>query len=149
MPQRDGKNGIQPVHLGNVSLAGTTAASSAWMDTLEADMATLIIVNNTVTDAGAAAGYSFVLEESDTTAAADATTVDAAQTVGVAADLSVTADGADNAIAGWIGYVGSKRYVRVTGTGTTGSDADVSVIGIASALSTEPRSAAGTAVAAT
>jgi len=67
----------------------------------------------------------------------------------VAADLSVTADGADNAIAGWIGYVGSKRYVRVTGTGTTGSDADVSVIGIASALSTEPRSAAGTAVAAT
>jgi len=149
MPQRDGKNGIQPVHLGNVALSGTTAASSAWMDTLEADMATLIIVNNTVTDAGAAAGYSFVLEESDTTAAADATTVSAAQTVGVAADLSVTADGSDDAIAGWIGYVGSKRYVRVTGTGTTGTSADVSVIGIAAALSTEPRSTAGTAVAAT
>lgn len=149
MPQRDGKNCIQPTHLGNLSLSGTTPASSDWLDTQEMDMATLLIVANTVTDAGAAAGFSFQIEESDTTADADATAVADAELIGSEDDLTVTSDTADNSIAGWIGYVGSKRYVRVTATGTTGTDADVSVVGIASALSYEPRTSAGTAVAAT
>lgn len=149
MPQRDGKNAIQPTHLGNLALSGTTPAASAWLDTQEIDSATLIIVVNTVTDAGTTAGFSFVLEESDTTASVDATVVDSAELIGSLSDLTVTSDDADNVVAGWIGYVGSKRYVRAKATGTAGTAADVSVIAIGSALSTEPRSTVGTSVAAT
>jgi hypothetical protein len=147
MPQRDGISEFQPTHLGNLTIDGTTPVASAWLDTREMDKATLMVINNTVTDAGAAAGYSFVLQESATTAAADATTVDAKQTRSAIA--AVTADGADNSIAGRIGYLGSKRYARLLVTGTAGSDADVTVIGIAGDLAREPQTGSGTAVAAT
>ena len=73
MPQRDGKNGMQPTHLGNLALSGTTPASSDWLDTQEMDMATLVVVVNTVTDAGTASGFSFEVEEGDTTAGGSAT----------------------------------------------------------------------------
>jgi len=149
MPQRDGKNPIQPTHLGNLALSGVTPASSDWLDTRYMDAATLLVVANTVTDAGTASGFSFVVEESDTTADGDATAVADAELVGAESDLTVTSDSADDSVAGWIGYVGSKRYVRITATGTTNTDADVSVIGIACAMNYEPRTSAGTSVAAT
>lgn len=149
MAQRDGKNAIQPTHLGNLALSGTTPAATGWLDTQEIDAATLVIVANTVTDAGTAAGFSFILEESDTTASVDATTVAANEIIGSLSSLTVTSDSADNVVVGWVGYLGSKRYVRAKATGTAGTDADVSVIAIGSALSTEPRSTVGTSVAAT
>ena len=45
MPQRDLKNNIAVVHLGNLSLSGATPASSDWVDTKEYDSVVLIAVN--------------------------------------------------------------------------------------------------------
>jgi len=149
MPQRDCKSTKQVVHLGNLSLSGVTPASSAWVDTREADGVTLIPVVNTITDAGTADGFSFILEESDTTADADASAVDDDQMIGAEADLTVTSDSADDSVPEGLGYAGSKRYVRLTATGTTGTDADVSVIAVKEKLSTAPRDFVGTSVAAT
>jgi len=149
MPQRDGLSRKQAVHLGNLSLSGTTPASSDWLDTRGVNSALLIPISNTVTDAGAAAGYVFEVEESDTTADADATAVASTQLVGLETDLTVTADGDDNSLAGGISYIGSKRYVRMTVTGSTGTDADVTVIGVVEKLDYEPKTFVGTAVAAT
>jgi hypothetical protein len=149
MPQRDGKSTKEVVHLGNLTLSGVTPASSAWVDTREADAVTLIPISNTITDAGTAAGFSFVMEESDTTAAADATAVDDDQIIGTESDLTVTSNAADDSIPGGLGYVGSKRYVRLTVTGTTGTNADVTVIAVSEKLATAPRTFVGTSVAAT
>jgi len=41
--------------------------------------------------------------------------------------LTVTSDDDDNRMIGAIGYVGGKRYVRIVATGTTGTDAAVTV----------------------
>lgn len=150
MPQRDFKNNVAVVHLGNLTLSGTTPAASAWVDTRGFGACTLVAINNTVTDAGAAAGYSFVVQEGDDSTAAGATAVADAELLGLESALSVTSDSADNSIAGTIGYVGDARYVRVNVTGTTGTDADVSVIAILTMGSRMPTdSGVGTSVAAT
>jgi hypothetical protein len=67
------------------------------------------------------------VQESDTTAAADATAVADADLIGTEAALTVTADTDDNKLIGSIGYRGSKRYVRIVATGTAGTDAAVTV----------------------
>lgn len=149
MPQRDGKNEIQAMHLGNLALSGTTPAASAWVDTRDFDKVTLVVVANTVTDAGTADGISFEVQESDTTAAADATAVADLELVGSESDLTITSDAADNSISGGIGYVGSQRYVRINATGTTGTNADVSIIAINGDASYEPQTFVGTSTAAT
>lgn len=149
MAQRDGKNELQLVHLGNLTLSGTSPAASAWVDTRGFDKVTLVPVANTITDAGTADGFSFEVQESDTTAAADATAVADAALIGTEAALTVTSDTADNSVAGGIGYVGSQRYVRIVATGTTGTDADVSVVAVLGDASYEPRAFVGTSVAAT
>ena len=149
MPQRDGKSELQLIHLGNLALSGTTPAASAWVDTREFDKVTLVPVVNTVTDAGTVAGFSFEVQESNTTAAADATAVADAELLGSEADLTVTSDDADNTIAGGIGYLGTKRYVRIVATGTTGTNADVSVVAVNGDSIYEPRAFVGASVAAT
>lgn len=149
MAQRDGKSELQLVHLGNLALSGTTPAESAWVDTREFDKVTLVAVANTVTDAGDADGIVFEVEESETTASADATAVAADQLLGDESDLTITSDTADNTIAGGIGYIGTKRYVRLVATGSTGTDADVSVVAITGDAIYEPRDFVGTSVAAT
>ncbi len=149
MAQRDGKSELQLVHLGNLALSGTTPAASAWVDTRDFDKVTLLPVANTITDAGDADGIVFEVEESDTTAASDATAVDAEQLLGAESDLTITSDAADDSITGGIGYIGSKRYVRLVATGSTGTDADVSVMAITGDASYEPRDFVGTSVAAT
>jgi len=78
-----------------------------------------------VTDAGDATGFSVEIQESDTTAAADFAAVADADLIGTESDLAVTADGTDNVAVGSLGYVGTKRYVRVVVTGSTGTDATV------------------------
>lgn len=150
MPQRDLKSNISVVHLGNLTLSGVTPAASSWVDTRGYDSCVLIAVNNTVTDAGTASGFSFVVQDSDTTAAADAVAVADAELNGLESALTVTSDAADNAIAGLIGYVGNARYARLQATGTTNTAADVSVIAILTkAHLTGTMSGVGTAVAAT
>ena len=149
MPNFDGLSPMVGTHLGNLTLSGTTSASSAWLDTRGFDTATLMAIPNTVTDAGTASGFTFVVEESDSTAGASATAVADVDLVGLESGLTVTSDSADNTICGAIGYIGNSRYVRLTVTGTTGTDADVTVVGLQSKASYQPASFVGTSVAAT
>lgn len=147
MAYRDGLSGMQVVHLGNLTLSGATPAATDWVDTRGFDSVSFVAINNTVTDAGTTAGYSFELQESDTTADGDATAVAAGETLGSITD--VTSDSADDAVAGGIGYVGDARYARLEATGTTNTDADVTVIAILRNAHTEPPTLIGTSVAAT
>jgi len=149
MAQRDGKSELQLVHLGNLTLSGTSPAASAWVDTRDFDKVTIVPIANTITDAGTADGFSFEVQESNTTAAADATAVADAELLGTEASLTVTADDADNTVIGGIGYIGSKRYVRIVATGTTGTNADVSIVAVTGDATYEPRAFVGTSVAAT
>jgi hypothetical protein len=150
MPQREMKNNTQVVHCGNLSLSGATPAASDWVDTRDFDSCLFVLVNNTVTDAGTAAGFSFEVQEGDDTTDAGASAVADAQLEGLESALDVTDDAADNAIAGTIAYLGSERYARIEATGTTGTDADISVIAILQHGHSMPDDAGvGTAVAAT
>jgi len=137
------------VHLGNVLVSGTTAATSSYVDIKGYDGCTIVVVNNTITDAGTASGYTITLQESADTAAASASTVAAADTVNEANTIAVTSDTADDAIAGKFGYLGGERYAGITVTGTTGSNADISVYAILGKPHTAPTTFIGAAVART
>jgi len=127
---RDFKNNVQVVHLGNVTLSGTTPAASDWVDMRGWDSCLFIPVSNTITDAGTASGFSAEVQEGDDSTAAGASAVADGDLNGLETALTETADDADNSIAGIIGYRGNSRYARVNYTGTTGTDADVSVIAV-------------------
>jgi hypothetical protein len=111
----------------SATLSGTSASAGDWIDMQGWEALTFTVSTGTVTDAGTTSGFSFEVQESDTTAAADATAVADADLVGLESALTVTADDDDNKLIGSIGYVGSKRYVRIVATGTTGTDAAVTV----------------------
>jgi hypothetical protein len=111
----------------SATLSGATPAAGDWIDMQGWEALTFSVSTGTVTDAGTTSGFSFEVQESDTTAAADATAVADADLVGLESALTVTADDDDNKLIGSIGYVGSKRYVRIVATGTTGTDAAVTV----------------------
>lgn len=111
----------------SATLSGTTPAAGDWIDMQGWEALTFTVSTGTVTDAGTASGFAFEVQESDTTAAADATAVADADLVGLESALTVTDDTDDNKLIGSIGYVGSKRYVRIVATGTTGTDAAVTV----------------------
>lgn len=127
---RDMLNNTEVVHLGNLTLSGTTPALTGYVDLSGYQACTILVVANTVTDAGAAAGFTATLQESESTAGSGAGTVAAADAVGGAIDVDVTADGDDDKIVGVLGYIGNKRYVGVSAVGTTGTDADVSVFAV-------------------
>jgi hypothetical protein len=111
----------------SATLAGATPAAGDWIDMQGWEALTFTVSTGTVTDAGTASGFAFEVQESDTTAAADATAVADADLIGTEAALTVTADTDDNKLIGSIGYRGSKRYVRIVATGTAGTDAAVTV----------------------
>lgn len=146
---RDNVNNTQMVFLGTLALSGTTPASSAWVDLLGFDSASLVIKTNTVTDAGTASGFSFVVQEGDTSAASGASAVADDELLGLESALTVTSDTDDNKLIGAIGYVGSKRYIRVTATGTTNTDAGVDVYALLQHAAQAPTTFVGTSVAAT
>lgn len=146
---RDMLRNKQVVHLGNLSLSGATPAASAWVDVRGFDACTLMLVNNTITDAGTADGFTATIQHSDTTAAADAAAIVAADSVDGSIDIDVTSDTADDSVAGGIGYRGSKRYVRMNVVGTTGTNADVSVVAVLNKPHRAATTFVGTKVAAT
>jgi hypothetical protein len=111
----------------SATLSGATPAAGDWIDMQGWEALTFTVSTGTVTDAGTTSGFSFEVQESDTTAAADATAVADADLVGLESALTVTADTDDDKLIGSIGYIGSKRYVRIVATGTTGTDAAVTV----------------------
>lgn len=114
----------------SATLSGVTPAAGDWMDMQGFEALTFIVSTGTVTDAGDASGFSFEIQESDTTAASAATAVADADLIGLESALTVTADGDDDVLVGSIGYRGEKRYVRVVATGTTGTNAAVTVIAV-------------------
>lgn len=146
---RDMISNKQVVHLGNVAVSGTTPATSAYVDVRDFDACTIVIVNNTVTDAGTASGYTITLQESADTAAASAASVASGDAVGGTTTVTVTSDSADNTVAGALGYNGNERYVGITVTGTSGSDADISVLAVLNKPHRAATTFIGTAVART
>lgn len=110
-----------------LALSGTTPAATSALDMQDVDAVNIDIHTNTVTDAGTASGFSFEIQESDDTVGANFTAVADADLTNAESLLTVTADTDDDAYIGSIGYIGSKRYLRVVGTGTTGTNAGVKV----------------------
>lgn len=125
MAQFDMRNNAEYGLALSATLSGTTKAEGDWIDMQGWEALTFSVSTGTVTDAGTASGFSFQVEESDTTADADATAVADADLIGVESDLTVTADTDDDVFVGTIGYRGSKRYVRMTAVGTSGTNAVV------------------------
>jgi hypothetical protein len=137
------------VLLGTVTLSGTTPGATSWVDTREYDACTIVLVTQTVTDAGDANGFTFTAQHSDLTTSASAAAIVAADSVNGVIALSVTADADDDKVIGGIGYKGSKRYVRLNGVGTTGTNAVVKVLAIMNKPHRAATTFVGTAVAAT
>lgn len=146
---RDMLSNKQVVLLGTVTLSGTTPGATSWVDTREFDAATLVLVTQTVTDAGTASGFTFTAQHSDLTTAASAAAIAAADAINGTISLTVTDDADDDKVIGGIGYVGSKRYLRLNGVGTTGTDAVVKVLAILNKPHRAATTFVGTAVAAT
>ena len=111
----------------SATLSGTTKAEGDWIDMQGWQSVTFSVSTGTVTDAGTASGFSFQVEEGDDTTDAGATAVADADLIGLESALTVTSDDDDNKMIGSIGYRGSKRYVRMTAVGTTGTNAVVAV----------------------
>lgn len=130
MAQRDFISNTQMTLIGSMTLSGTTPSASDWIDTRGFDGCTLVLVTGAVTDAGTAAGFSSELQEGDTSLASGASAVSANETLGNIANLTVTDDTFDSKVVGAVGYVGSKRYVRLNITGTTATSADVQVFAL-------------------
>lgn len=114
----------------SATLSGATPAAGDWIDMQGFEALTFIVSTGTVTDAGDAGGFTFEVQHSDTTAASDATAVADADLIGLESALAVTADGDDDVLVGSIGYRGEKRYLRVVATGTTGTNAAVTVVAV-------------------
>jgi hypothetical protein len=116
------------------TLSGTTPNNSALIDMQGFEALTVYLETGTVTDAGTAAGFTMKLQESDSTATGTFTDVAAANILpakgATATTVSVTADGANGLLAGALGYVGGKRYVRAVFTGTSGTDATVQILAL-------------------
>lgn len=144
---RDGISNVQYVNMGSLTLSGTTPGLSGYLDTLGFSEASIVLVNGTITDAGTASGFTATLQESSDTAGASAAT--ATELVNGVGTITVTADGDDDVIAGAVGYSGSERYIGLTITGTTGTDAVVTVIGVLGRPNNAPATTVGTVVART
>lgn len=124
---RDMLSNVQLVRGALQTLSGVTPNASAAVDVRGFGALTAYLLNGTVTDAGAAAGYSVKIQHSDTTVGADFADVPADEQKGTISD--VTLDTADDILApGGISYLGNKRYVRMVVTGTTGTNAIVSAL---------------------
>lgn len=112
------------------TLSGTTPNNSALIDMRGYEGLSVVLNTGTVTDAGTAAGFTMKLQHSDTTVAGDFADVAAADLLpaGGTTTVTVTTDAANNLLAGAVGYVGGKRYVRAVYTGTSGTNATVQTI---------------------
>jgi hypothetical protein len=146
---RDNISNVQTVDLGKDTLSGVTPNASAWLDTLGFSSAALELLTDAVTDAGAAGGFTCTMQHSDTTAAADAADVVAADTTNGTISVTITADGDDNIVKGVVGYNGSKRYIRFNTIGTTGTDAVIRTLGRMAKPAQAPTTYVGASVAAT
>jgi hypothetical protein len=128
MANFDTVNDSSWVLLGKLTLSGTSTVTTALVDLQGYNAADIAFLNATVTDAGAAAGYTVKLQESDLTTAVSFTDVAAADAVNAAVSSQTILDTADDTLTAVLGYVGGKRYLRASATGTAASDAVVYVL---------------------
>jgi hypothetical protein len=108
------------------TLSGTTPNNSALIDMQGFAGLTAYLLTGTITDAGDAAGFTMKLQHSDSVVGTSFVDVPADELIG--ANVSVTLDTQDDLVVGGIGYAGKNRYVRAVFTGTTGTNAIVSVL---------------------
>lgn len=118
---RDEFNCINPVKLFAPAAAVTdnTALVSSWIDRRGFEAVTCVLQAGSLADADAT--FATTIEHADASDQADAEAVPAAQLLGTTALASFTF--ADDNKVKKLGYVGNKRYVRVTITpsGNTGN----------------------------
>lgn len=122
---RDGLSNTQIARGANQTLSGATPNNSRAFDVRGFNAVTFDLHTGTVTAAGTG-GFTMKLQHSDTLGGADFADVPAAQVIGTAP--VVTSNDDDNVIAGSLGYVGIKPYVRAVITGGSGTDAVVFVV---------------------
>jgi hypothetical protein len=113
----DMKSGKSAALSANLTVANNTQ-NTALVDMQGFNALTAIVNTGTITAAGS--GITFKLQHSDTTVAGSFEDVPAGQFVGTA--TAVTLDTQDNVCLGSIGYVGNKRYVRLTAVGAASSN---------------------------
>lgn len=115
---RDGlsKLRIRPLIAPAAAVTDNTATVSSIIDCLGYDAVTLAFVTGTLSDADAT--FTVLLEEGDVSNLSDAAAVADADMVsmtnGTAPETAAAYTFADDAEARAIGYVGSKRYIRLT-----------------------------------
>lgn len=150
MAKFDTVNDASWVLLGKLTLSGTSTVTTSLIDMYGYDALDVAFLNATVTDAGAAAGYTIKLQEADVTTAASFTDVATTNAVNGTVTTSTTVDTDDDKLTAVLGYIGGKRYVRASATGTALSDAVVYVLGRRSRSGlSRPNAIVGTATAAT
>jgi len=134
------------------TLSGATPNNSALIDRRGYDSLTVYLATDTVVDAGDATGFTMKLQHSDTTVGTsfvDVPTEGLVPGLGGSTTVTATADTADNAIVGGVGYVGGKRYVRAVFTGSTGTDAVVNALAVLGKPHRAPTAIVATTTAAT
>ena len=146
---RDIKSNMQQVLLGTVTLSGTTPGASSWVDLRGFEGVVLSLITQTVTDAGTTDGFTFTAQHSDLTTAASAASIVAAEATDGVISISVTPDADDDKLINGICYRGSKRYLRLNGVGTTGTNAVVKILATLEVPAQAKTTFVGTAVAAT
>lgn len=130
MASRDFMNQIQTVALIPPTAAlvnANTPYVSSIIDTAGYEGVTFVLITGSNTDADAT--FTTLLEDGDDSALADHAAVSAANTIGTAALASFTF--ADDNKTRKIGYVGGKRYCRVTVTPVNNDAGSVFLAGVA------------------
>lgn len=150
MAMFDTVNDSSWVLLGKITLNGTATVTSSLVDMQGYNALDIAFLNGTITDAGAAAGFTIKLQEADVTTGTSFTDVATADAVNGTVTTSTTVDTDDDKLTAVLGYVGNKRYVRASATGTTASAGDVYVLARRSRSGvSRPNTIVGTATAAT
>ncbi len=105
----------------------STARVSAIIDTAGFNACELVLVNGTNTDATAT--FAVLVEDGDDSGLSDNVAVDDAYLLGTEAQAAFTF--ANDNLTRKIGYIGVKRYVRVTVTPTSNDSGDWFMAGVA------------------
>lgn len=149
---RDGISNARLTRGAKQTLSGVTPNNSALIDRRGFSSVTVYLQTGTVTDAGTASGFTMKLQHSDSTLgtsfvdAADAELMPGSSGLRT---VTVTSDTDDDIMAGGVGYIGAKRYVRAVFTGTTGTNADVSILATLGYPATAPTTTVGATTAST
>ena len=150
MAKFDTVNDSSWVLLGKLTLSGTSTVVTSLVDLQGYNAADIAFLNATVTDAGAPAGYTINLQQSDLTTAVSFTDVATTDAVNATVTTATTLNADGDKLTAVLGYVGGKRYLRASATGTAASDAVVYVMARRSRSSlSRPNTIVGAATAAT